>query len=370
VAEDCSIYNCLVQEDIPFTIEDGRTHIAKHYWDVRLSWNGLELLDVKRNFYLATAYNTKYDAEKYKYVLGSITPCGATSSGTITGQMSESVSGQVSQIMYADLEHDVYLVRKQTETHTSRVEQQNPFQVFTLYATVQLIAYFMQIDSTIDVDFTLYVKGQPVASFAKDTVKKINTAQPVVWPQPSSKSMFFLAAPGYEWLKASWFYWYNDPGDIGYAPCYEGFLTGDGVGIMNGYKRAETDGGKDFFYPDWIRDYMFVGCPPFHSLMAAEAYERFYNVLGGPVSKRCAAPFKTTLNANLWVTQDIIGNYIKYADHDFYSFFLPEVEQVINNLGNTEIKQLFDAAVAAAKDDDGLPLNLPSPEIYYPIGIA
>lgn len=369
MSEDCSIYNCEIGEE-KFKTSDKQVYTARHEWDLVFSWNNIELCKVTRRFNLETTFNMKYEADKYKSAFGSISPCNPTSTGSLGGAMSERIEGQCSLIMYADLEHDVYLIRKQAERHASSVTEQNPFHYFNLYATQDSIAYFMDLQKAVDVEFALYIGGVKKYSFIKPTVTSTHSAQPVVWPLPGSKSMFFLAAPGYEWMDITGFYSYNDPSDLGYSPCYTGFMTGDGVGMLTGYSRAEKDGGKDFFYPQWMRDSVFVGQGYFHTVMQQEAAKRFLNVLGGPISEICAAPFTEAFNIGMWISEAIIGNYIKYADHDFYSFFLPEVEQVINNLGNAEIKQLFDAAVAAAKDDDGLSLNLPTPEIYYPIGIA
>lgn len=348
MSEDCSIYNCLVEEDIPYKTADGSTHKAKHDWSLRFSYDGITLCDVERHFDLQTVYNTNYSADKYKYEFGSISPCNETASGTRTGYLEESISGNVALIMYADLENSVYLVKRITENITSSVSKQNPFHYFTLYSTQDSIAYFMELTKTQTITYELYKSGVIIKSVGGGTKTSTSTAQPVVWPQPSSKSMFFLAVPEYKWLEVSFFYWYNDPSDVGFAPCYYGFLTGDGVGILTGYERALKDGGKDFFYPDWIRDFAFIGVPPIHNLWATEAQARFSNILGGPINPDCAKATSSDYNIGMWISSEIIGNYIKYADTDFYSFFLPEVEKTLNNLGNQEITDTFLNAVNGA----------------------
>lgn len=250
--------------------------------------------------------------------------------------------------MYADIENSVYLIRKQNEVIGSSCAYQNPFHYLDPYGGTDSVAYFPRLTKNKTVTFELWIKGELKVTKAGIAKTESYNPQPLVWPAPSSKAAFFFGAAEYEWLNDTFFYWYNDPADVGYAPCYTGPISGEGVGMLTGYSKAVSDGGKDFFCPPWMREFVFVGVPPFHNLIGAEADARFSNALGGPISEICAAPFERNLNIDLWVSQGIVGNYQRYADNDFYSFYLPEIKEAINNIGNQEITQAFLATVEGA----------------------
>lgn len=329
MSTDCSLYTCQIGT-APFVTSDGRNYKAKHDWNLSFSFDGVSLCSVNRAFQISTAFAQTHSASIYVSDAGSVSPCNQTTTGTITPSFSESVNGYVCQIMYADIENSVYLVRKQQENITSSCTYQNPFHYLESYGGIDSVAYFPTLTRSKTITFELWINGEvkvikpdePTASTAT------LTPQPLVWPVPSSEASFFLGAAGYEWLNETFFYWYNDPSDRGWFPCLNDPTSSPG---LTGYSKAESDGGKDFFIAPWLRDFAFVGVPPFQNLIAAEAVERFRNFFGGNINPDCAAPFEKTLNIDLWVSQDIVGNYLKYADKDFYSFYLPEIKQVLNS---------------------------------------
>lgn len=344
---DCSKYTCTI-DSAPFTTRDDTDYTAGHKWALELRVAEMILCDINRDFLISSKFRKTYSAEMYapdSNAMSGYSPCGLVTSGSITPSFSENVSGSAASIMYADIENDVYLLRRVRETATTTCSYQNPFKYREAYGDLESVAYFpsMLINQTIS--YELWIRGSLVKEIAGEQKAFTPTIQPIVWPMPSSNAAFFLGAPGYEWMNDTFFYWYNDPNDIGWPPCRDGSSESSG---LTGFEKAFSDGGKDFFYAPWVRDNCFKDVSAVHEIWAKEAEIRFRAIYGGVYKPECAAAFSEDYKLYLWISQDIVGNYIKYADKDFYSFYLPEIKEAINSVGNQEITQAFLATVEGA----------------------
>lgn len=341
-------YPCETKDTASLITKQANIPKTVHSWDLKIDLDGISLFDISREFSIIANVTTTSDAA-FAFKTGYDTWfCELEHEAEpITGAFSENIHGFATQIMYADIENEVYLLRKQEETITSTYTTQNPFKYLSPFGGMEALAFFPKLGKVKTVTYLLYIRGMQVFSSVPIVKNTAHVTTPIVWPMPGSTSTFRLKDPEYDWLNQTFFYWYNDPADMGYAPCNSGSISGLGEGTITGYEMALADGGKDFFYPQWIRDNAFVESELFHALFRTEAMHRFYDFIGGSINASCAKPYTTTFNVNLWISEAIIGNYIKYADFDFYSFFLPEVKQVINNLGN---KEITDAFLAATKE--------------------
>ena len=352
--DECSRYWCVIDE-APFTTKDDSVFHADHSWGLDYTFAGIHLCGIKRRFKIRTRFNRSYSADFYASTKDGLSPCNFAASGHINHLFSERAEGFISHILYADLEHHFYIVRKQEELLYSNYKAQSPFRYIGAYGSKESVAYFIDIRNTVTVKYKIILRGDVLHEFYAGETVLTPYVQPIVWPPPESSASFFIGAPGYEWMVDDFFYWYNDPGDIGPFPCGSSQVSGLSPGLT-GYTKALDDGGKDFFYPPWIRSSFFAGVDQVHRLWSDEAEMRFRNSLGAKDGNECAKPYERDHTFGLLVKQDIIGNYIKYADKDFYSFFLPEVNQQLNKLGNQEITDAFLEAVNGATT-------------CYPIGI-
>lgn len=357
----CDEYTCNTGNKGTINVRNNRVYGHTHDWGLKFNiTDAINVVDVTRKFNIKTTYNnTTTSVNKLITTSNGVSACDQKDSGTLTGEISESIYGSVGAILYADIPNHVYLLKKTVENHTFTSDQQNPFVYFSLYCTVRSIAYFLQATKSKNYVYELWVHDKLVWSHNTELITTKYEPLPIVWPQPGSSSMFFNGAPEYAWMNDTWFYWYNNPSDVGFAPCNEkGYISGLGEGTLTGYSIALADGGKDFFYPNWIRENFLVNSW-IHNLWKLEAERRFYNVLGGKISKTCAAAFEEDFNLYPEISNEIYGNFIRIGDLDFWSFHLNEIEQVINNLGNADITKSFNDAFAGTKDD----------LIYYPIGV-
>lgn len=364
MSTDCSIYNCNTNEKGSVVTQDDRDHIAKHDWKLKLNFDGVTLCDIERKFELNTKYGLTTTIGKLTKVSGDITACNQVNTGTLNGNITESIKGFSTTILYADLENKMYLIKKNVEEHKFTSRQQNPFVFWGGYNSQNSIAYFLYGTRTKYTEYVLTINGVVVWSKETESAEFKYEPQPIVWPLPSHKASFYTGAEEYKWLNETYFYNYNDPSDVGFSPCYTGPITGDGVGMLYGYQRALDDGGKDFFYPKWVRDYAFNESW-IHELWKQEATYRFTNRLGGQISTTCAKGFETDYMITPAISSAIYGNYVHIGDSDFWSFYLPELKETVNKLGNDEIKTRFDKAI----DGENYYHDL-SNRVYYPIGVV
>lgn len=324
-------------------VHDGnKSHIAKHEQELSLQLSGMDIYKIKRTFDLKTKV---FESSKPSGLIssgGTVIACGEeTINSSIVPSLSETITGTSASILYCDIINNVFLVEEQTASSTLSHTVQNPFvYVSNNGATAKSVAYFPKQSIVNNKRYYLKIKGATVFEHKVDEKTYSMEITPIVWPVPSSKAAFFLGAPEYDWMNITGFYNYNDPKDLGFAPCVD-VVSGGGEGLLTGYEKAFADGGKDFFYPQWVRDRFLVGSE-IHNFWKFEAEKRFYNRLGGIVDKElCGAAYKMNYDMPITVSNDFCGNYLKDGDKEFYSFIVKSIDKVIVSLGSEEIKKSF-----------------------------
>lgn len=345
MSEYCDRFTCNTGNTLPFPTYEKTNPVIQHSWNLKFTMDSIELADIKRTFKISTSIETTSSCNIYTQTLQDVAPCEPVSNTKITPYFNDKVVGNFSIILYADFENHVYLLNRIYEDNKITASVQNPFEYLMPYGKQSSVAYFPILTQKTQSTYELWIQGVLVKQYIGMETSNELELQPLVFPMPSSDAYFFIGAPGYEWMINNFFYWYNDPSDIGWPPCFSGQSSSLG---MTGFSKAESDGGKDFFYPPWIRDNVFLDFDQYHRIYRAEAADRFINLIGGVYSEVCGAAFTKTYDFIVPNKQDIIGNYIKIADLDFYSFYLPEIKEAINNIGNPEITQAFLSVVEGA----------------------